>query len=201
MQIDVRHNFGDIGKMLERLAFDVQDKVLPQTLNTLVNQAARDMATQISSEFNVTRSEVAGALRIDKATAKAGRFYMTARLSVAARPKGRGFNLIRFVEKKVTFAEARRRAKSGTLAQLRVKIKRTGGMKVIPGAFIGNNGRTVFRRVGKARLPIKALTTIDTAQMFMTRRIHQVVVAKIKANASYVLRDTIANLIKGREWG
>ena len=198
MQIDVRHNFGDIGKMLERLAFDVQDKVLPQTLNKLADQAARDMATQVSSEFNITRSEVAGALRIDKATAKAGRFYMTARLYVPTRPKGRGFNLIRFVEKKVTFAEARRRAKSGTLAQLRVKIKRTGGMKVIPGAFIGNNGRTVFRRVGKARLPIKALTTIDTAQMFMTRRIHQVVVAKIKANASYVLRDTIANLIKGR---
>lgn len=201
MQIDIRHNFGDIAKKLTRLSDDLQKKVIPKVLNKLASDAKRDMATEIARNFNVTRGEVSDALRIDKATAKAGRFEMTARLYVPARAKGRGFNLIRFVEKKVTFAEALRRKKGGTLAQLRVKIKRSGGMKVIPKAFIGNNGRTVFARVGKSRLPIKALTTIDTAQMFMTRRVHQVVVDKIKANAGYVLRDEMAMLIQGSKWG
>ena len=198
MRIDVRHNFGDIAKKLQRMSDDLQKKVIPQVLNKLASDAKRDMATEISRNFNVPRGEVVEALRVDKATAKAGRLYMTARLYVPARPKGRGFNLIRFVEKKVTFAEARRRKKGGTLVQLRVKIKRTGGMTAIPGAFIGNNGRTVFARVGKGRLPIKALTTIDTAQMFMTRRIHKVVVDRIRAGAPYALRDAIANLIQGR---
>ena len=184
--------------MFQRMSDDIKDKVLPQTLNQLAADAKRDMATEISREFNVTRSAALDAIRVDKATVNAGRFYMTARLYVPPRPKGRGFNLIRFVENKVTFAEAKRRKKGGTLAQLRVKIKRSGGVKVIPNAFIGNNGRTVFARVGKGRLPIKALTTVDTAQMFMTRRINSKVVDKIKASAAYVLRDKIAKVIQGQ---
>jgi hypothetical protein len=47
---------------------------------------------------------------------------------------------------------------------------------VIKGAFIGNQGRTVFRRVGKERLPINAVQTIYVPQMFNTGRIKDVVV-------------------------
>ena len=64
--------------------------------------------------------------------------------------------------------------------KLRVKVKR-GSTKPLPGAFIGNKGRTVFRRVGKKRLPIEPVQTIDVAQMFNTRRINEVVLATINA--------------------
>ena len=196
MRIDVRHNFGDIAKRLQKLQNDLREKVIVQTLNAVAKEAQGRMATEIASEFNIKRSEAMEGLRVDKASVKGGSSFMTARLYAPGRKKGRGFNLIRFVEKKVTFAEAKRRGKAGTLQQLRVKIKRSGGLKAIPGAFIGNNGRTVFIRTGKARLPIKALTTIDVAQMFNTRRVNDKVVAFIKARVSYTLRDKIAMLVK-----
>lgn len=190
MRLDVRHNFGDIAKRLDRIADELREKVIPQTLNALAQNAERDMAREISREFNITRAQVSEGLRIDRATAKAGKRFLTATLYAPSRKRGRGLNLIRFVEKKVTFAEARRRAKAGTLPMLRVAIKR-GNTKVLQRAFIANNGRTVFERTGKARLPIKALTTIDIPQMFMTRRIHQRVVARIQSTAASVLREKL----------
>ena len=196
MRINVTHNFGDIAKRLQRMQDDLREKVIVQTLNTVAKEAQGRMATEIASEFNIKRSEAMDGLRVDRASRGAGGAFMTATLYAPSRKKGRGFNLIRFVEKKVTFAEAKRRGKAGTLQQLRVKIKRSGGLKAIPGAFIGNNGRTVFIRTGKARLPIKALTTIDVAQMFNTRRVNDKVVAFVKARVSSVLQDKIAKLVK-----
>ena len=52
------------------------------------------------------------------------------------------------------------------------KIKKNGPRKLIPGSFLINDGRTVMIRVGKARLPIKALQTIDVPSMFNTKRIN-----------------------------
>ena len=198
MRIEVKHNLGDIAKKLAKMQHEIQNKVLAQTLNALANEAKRDMAQEIASEFNVTRREALEYLRIDRATAKAGARFLVATLYAPPRKKGRGFNLIRFVEKKVTFAEARRRKKAGTLAQLRVQIKRGGGLKTLHGAFIANNGRTVFVREGRVRLPIKALTTIDVPQMFNTKRVKSRVVAKVKARAPYMLRDKLAMVIKGK---
>ena len=74
------------------------------------------------------------------------------------------------METKVTLAERRRRRKAGTLSELRFKIRRAGGQKMIEGAFIG--GRTVFRRIGKDRLPIEALATIGIPQMFTAKKIN-----------------------------
>ena len=59
--------------------------------------------------------------------------------------------------------------------ELRFQVKRSGGKKLIKGAFIGNQGRTVFIREGKQRLPLKALNTIDVPNMFNTKRINEVV--------------------------
>ena len=67
-----------------------------------------------------------------------------------------------------------------TKAGLSVKIRRNGGRKVLKQGFIGNKGRTAFERVGKARLPIKPLQTIDVPQMFNTKRINAKVVALIR---------------------
>ena len=50
----------------------------------------------------------------------------------------------------------------------------------IPGAFLINGGKTVMIREGKSRLPIKALQTIDVAQMFNTKRINAKVVQLIE---------------------
>ena len=69
---------------------------------------------------------------------------------------------------------------------------------MITGSFIGNQGRTVFVRTGKDRLPIKAVNTIDVPQMFNTRRINQAVQRimqeRFATNFDRALRDVL------REW-
>ena len=56
-----------------------------------------------------------------------------------------------------------------------VLIKRGGGRKLIAGAFIANQGRTVFiRKAGQGRA-ITPVETIDVPQMFNTRRINEAV--------------------------
>jgi hypothetical protein len=108
--------------------------------------------------------------------------------------RGRSLNLIRFVERSVSLAAARKRMAAGEggtyrigkaerrkQLELRFKIRKGGPSKVIPGAFIGNKGRTVFIRLGDERLPIKALQTIDIAQMFNAKRINERVVGKMRS--------------------
>ena len=97
------------------------------------------------------------------------------------------------MERFVSLAQARKRAKAGDLAQLRFKIRKTGGMRMIKGAFIGNQGRTVFVRVAgtvmasrskytgsKYAEQIRAVSTVDVPGMFNTKRINSKVVAAMK---------------------
>lgn len=159
MRVDVRHNFGDVAKRLGQLADDVRDKALARTLNKVAQSAAAYAATRMADEFNVTKREARSKIRIYLASRKAGEHYLESVIFVESAKRGRGLNLIRFVK------GARSRGGRGR-RQLKFQIKRNGSAKAIPGAFIGNDGRTVFIRQGKSRLPIEALTTIDFAQMF-----------------------------------
>lgn len=193
--ISIRHNFPAVAAKLDSLAVDVGNKAMVRALNTTVEQGKPLMARQISQEFRVTVGEVKKRLAIRKASARGGALRFEAVLEATRKSKGRSMNLIAFLENKVTLAEGRRRAKKGTLDQLRFQIKRAGGKKMIKGAFIGNNGRTVFIREGKGRLPIKALNTIDVTQMFNTRRINsvvrEVILQKFQANFQRELRAVL----------
>ena len=144
------------------------------------------MKRGITSEFNIKANEVAARLSLSKAN----RNNLAVVLDpFASKRRGRALNLIHFLERKVTMAQARRRAKNGHLYTtgmngkklpiLYFKIRKNEPAKPIPGTFLGNKGRTVFIRVGKSRLPIKAACTIDVPQMFTTRRIQSRVLERI----------------------
>jgi len=107
-------------------------------------------------------------------------------------------NLIHFLEKKVTLAEGRRRKKSGTQNQLRFKIKRVGGLKTIKGAFVGNKGRTIFKRSGKGRLPIEGVQTIGVRAMFSTKKINNRVIAKIRKDGPIEVSRAMDQVIRRR---
>ena len=180
MQLTISTNFPAIQKQLEQMRSDIAEKATARAVNRTIEQAKTDMSREIRQEFVLTADEVRQQLRIRRAGFKGGRFTIEAAL-IGGRPKGRSLNIIRFVERKVTRAEGKRRKKAGTQEQLFVQIKRTGGKKALgPKAFIGNKGRTVFERVGKGRLPIKPIRTIDVAQMFNTRRVNAAVVRKMR---------------------
>ena len=178
MKLTITTNFPEVQRALEQLHKDVAAKATASALNKTVAQAKTAMSKEIRADFNLSAAKVNEALRINKASAKGGRFSLEASLE-SPRKRGRSLNLINFLEKSVTLAQGRKRGKDGTRNQLFVQIKRSGGKKPLGSAFIGNKGRTIFVRTGKSRLPIKALQTIDVASMFNTKRINAKVIAMI----------------------
>ncbi len=187
--ISMRNNFPAIARQLEALPEKIGNRAVTRAMNACVEAGKTAMARQISQEFMLTSAKVKERLVVYRAYAKGGVFNFQATLEATRRGQGRSMNLIAFVERSVTFAQARKRKKAGEggthtikggvkvqqALELRFQILRGGGKKVIKGAFIGNKGRTVFVREGKKRLPIKAKNTIDVPNMFNTRRINSVV--------------------------
>jgi hypothetical protein len=212
--ISMRTNFPEVGAALDRLGEDIGNKALVRAINVTVDQGKPAMAKQISAEFRVRSSDVKQRLTVVKAVARGGVLRFEASLAASNRGKGRSMNLIAFVDQVVTLAQARKRMAAGeggvqTLRrggqvqkalQLKFQIKRSGGKKTIPGAFIGNKGRTVFIRQGKGRLPIKALNTIDVPQMFNAKRINSVVrnvmLQRFPANFRRELRGVLGGFAK-----
>jgi hypothetical protein len=190
MQISITTNFPDIAKRLAGLQQDVANKALASAINKAAALAKTQMQREITSEFAVKAAYVRERLRVTRANAN-GKFGISASL-IGGDGRRRSANVIRFIERFVTLAQQRKRVKAGTGNQLRFKIKRAGGLKIIRGAFIGNKGRTVFIRTTDKRLPIKAVSTIDVASMFNTKRINRKVVAMINAR----LPDLIDNDIR-----
>ena len=178
MLLTVKTNFPDVERALSRLRADVQNKALSSAINKTMDFASTTMVRQITSEFNVKAAYVRERLRIRRAVSL-GSGSLTAALIGGKSDRGRSANIIAFVENKVTLAEGRRRAKAGTQRSLFVKVKRASAPRALKGAFIGNKGRTVFRRTGKERLPIEPVQVIDVAQIFNTKRINTQVVQAI----------------------
>lgn len=183
IEISIRTNFPDIARRIDALPEKIANQAIARALNDTVQQGKTEMARGISQEFRLTVSEVRERLQVQRASAKGSTLRLSAILRAKNGMKGRSMNLIRFstgaltrrAANKVAKAAGQGRAGADLAGQLGFQIKRQGGRKVIPGAFIGNHGRTVFIRTGKGRLPIKALSTIDVPQMFNARRINEAV--------------------------
>lgn len=178
MNLSIKTNFPDVDRKLQALSSEIRNKVMASAMNRTMDNAKTQMTREIVAEYKVTSAYVRERLRIVRARSRA--LDIEAEL-IGGKGKGRSANIIRFAEQFVSLAQARKRAKAGTLNQLRFQIRRTGGPKTIKGAFIGNKGRTVFVRTGTERLPIKAVSTIDVPSMFNQRRINASVLATIKA--------------------
>lgn len=176
MKIVVEHNIKNVMRDLDLLNKGLHDKAMVSAINKTATKAKAEMKRAVTSEFNILARDVGGKLRIKRANRK----NLEAVLDPFAVGRRRSMNVIRFMEKKVTLAEGRRRKKSGTQNQLRFKIKKKGGLQTIKGAFIGNKGRTVFRRTTDARHPIEAVSTVGVPSMFNTKRINKRVRNKIR---------------------
>lgn len=207
MKIDVRDNFREVIADLRGLQRDLRDQVLAKALNETAGRGKVEAVRAVTSEFAIAASEIRPRIELRRASARGSR--LVAEIEAFGRRKGqRSMNVIHFLERKVTLAEARRRAKAGTLAALRFRIKRVGGLKTIEGAFLGNNGRTVFRRIpgtvmasrgvsrgAKHREQIKPVQVIYLPQMFnsrtistrVRRRILEVFPAEVARAAKFVL--------------
>ena len=166
MKISISTNFADVAKALTEMHKDVASQATARAVNRTMEQAKTAMSREIRSQFNMSAAYVRDRLRIKRAYAKAGQFTVSAEL-VGGDGKRRSANVIGF---------SARKASDG----VSVQISR-GKRKTIKGAFIGNKGRTVFRRVGDSRLPIEPKRTVDVPQMFTTRKVNAAVIRAIQS--------------------
>ena len=180
MLINVRTNFPDVANSLGKLQSDIADQVLAGALNKTMAVAKTAMSREIRNQFNLTAAYVRDRLHIKRAFAKTGQFSVSAEM-IGGDGKRRSANVIAFGASK----------DSSGISVLISKGKR----KTIKGAFIGNKGRTVFRREGKGRLPIAPVRTIDVAQMFNTRRINAAVVAAMHARFPAIFQRELAYVL------
>ncbi len=209
--ISIRNNFPKVAAQLDRLGENIGNKAMVRALNATVNTGRTEMARKISKEYRVSVAQAKYRLEIRRASAAKGQLKFEAVLSASRKAKGRSMNVIAFVERSVTLAQARKRMKTGEggshalrnggrsqhALQLRFQIKREGGQKMLPGAFIGNAGRTVFIRTGSKRYPIRAVNTIDVPQMFNARRINSVIVESMLKNFERLFNREVRAVLGG----
>lgn len=189
MRIDIRHNFEQVKRDLKRLQSDIRERAIARALNRTAEQARTQMVRGITQEFAVKAGEVREQVRLRKAREGSFGLQLTADIEAFGRRRGRrSRNVILFSARATGKLKGKRKGQPGGVT---VRIKRGQGRKLIPGAFIGNKGRTVFKRVGPERLPIKAVETIDVPQMFNTRRINSRVVKHIEQTFPTVLRREV----------
>jgi hypothetical protein len=186
---------------LRQVVSDLRPKVLGPAINKVAEKARAEINRAIPQEFAVKASEVRNAVSLRKA--RSG--DIEARITVfgSTSRRGRSMNLIHFLAAvqqagkaiKKRGVKASKADLSALNRQLGFLIKRAGGLKKIDGAFVGNDGRTIFRRIGKARLPIEPLQVIGFSQMFSSRRISERVLAKIKADLLIEVERSITRLL------
>jgi hypothetical protein len=168
--LDIKADVRPAIEMLNRIKAGLGDQAIASALNKTIAQAKTQMSRGIRDEYNISAALVRDRLVVQRASRNGLRFTAT----LVGNPAGtnrRAMNVIHFLERKTTLVEARKRGRAGTLTMLHFKIRRQGGKTTIAGAFIGNQGRTVFKRVGRQRLPIEPVQTIGVPQMFQAKKV------------------------------
>jgi hypothetical protein len=190
--VSVKFDTASVRARLNSIKAGLGDRAVVSALNKTALQAKTRMSEAIRADYNISASLVRERLRIRKAT-RSNSVTFSAMLIGNPETGGerRSMNMIHFMERKTSLAEARRRSNAGTIKQLFFKVKKRGGKNTLPGAFIGNKGRTVFIREGKARLPIKAVRTIGVPQMFNTKKNVGQVMAWIGVNFPRIAESEI----------
>lgn len=194
-------NVADVKTRLAQQAQGIRDKAIGPAINKVAEKARAEINRAIAQEFAVKASEVRNAITLIKA--RAGKLEARIEIFGSSKKRGRSLNMIHFLAAvqaagqsvNVRGSRASKRSLSGLGGQIGFLIKRAGGLKVLEGAFIGNKGRTIFRRTGKSRLPIEPLQVIGFAQMFNSRRISSRIMAKINADLPIEIDRAVARAL------
>jgi hypothetical protein len=189
----------DAKRELRRLADRAErDRAIAAAINKVSEKGRTEVSRAVREEWNIDTSSVSASIGLRRARAKGLRLDGAIDIYGGPRRRGRSLNLVRFLEKKVTLAEGRRRAKRGDLMKLFFRMRKGGPLKNIAGAFLGNKGRTVFRRTGKGRLPIEPVQMIGVSQMFNSRAIRDRVMRRIENEFGIEIHRAVEMVIARR---
>lgn len=186
IKMSVRADLTAVRGQLRRIEKGMREQAIASALNRTAEMAKTAATRDITRDINLQAAYVRGRIKIRRASARSGVLEVT-----LSSPGKRSANLIRFAERRVTIATHRRRVKEGKTG-VYVKIRKAGDWKLVKGAFIGNKGRTVFRRIGKSRLPIEALQAIDVPQAMFS----DIGVANLKRAVTTIFPKRMAHEIQ-----
>lgn len=188
-EVDVRE-LVQLEKKLAALPGELKDRALAAGLNRTAEKAQTEINRAIRDEYVIPADRVRNSLSLRRASAAQFKFEATIQIFGSPSKKGRSMNVIAFMLKRpgpgAKIGAKRRKelfvqGRGGRLLPvLKFVFKRGSGPKEIAGAFVGNKGRTVFRRVGKGRLPIEPVRVIDVGQMFSSKKISRRVLERIE---------------------
>lgn len=211
IKIDVR---GDFGKsLLDGIRRDLHPKVIQPAINKVAEKAKAEINRAIPQEYAVKASEVRSAVSLYRA--RTGRLEARIDIFGSASKKGRSMNMIHFLQTvvqagqqiKLRGAKGKRADLAKLEQQLGFLIKKGGGLKKIEGAFVGNKGRTIFRRVPGKQMDsrsgnltkhsqyIEPLQVIGFSQMFKSRKIERRVMDKIASELPIEIDRALARLM------
>lgn len=213
MQITIElQGINELESKLRNMQASLNGDVIQSSINKVAQSVRDEIGKSVTSAYNLGNKEVDDSMRLRKA----GGNEMVATVSIWGSPsrRGRAMNLIRFLQTQSTAGTLRRSGMFGTSTrreermrdahalemakrQLEFLIKRGASLKQIKGAFIGNKGRTVFRRLGKDRYPIEGVSTIGVGQMFNSRAIRDRILSMAQAELQNEIQRKLDAAAKG----
>lgn len=145
--ISVKHELGDLQKELTKTRRVYIPKATARALNRTGQQVQSAAVKAIAADAGIKQKDARAAMKRGRAT--------VIRQIVEIVARGRPLNLIRF---------GARKTKKGISAAPWKK------RRIFKGAWIGNQGKTVFKRVGKERYPIRGVFGPGIAKSFEDAR-------------------------------
>lgn len=206
MRINVTvSGMASVKSALAKLGTELQrGQAMTAAINKVADKAQVEIRRAITERYVIKASDVRGSMSLRRATNKRGA-GIEAAITIFGSPTrhGRSMNVVRFLAAVQAYGQAMKtRGAKGTKKQLAAlekqlgfAIKRGGGLKTIPGAFIGNKGRTVFMRTGRGRLPIKPVQVVGVSQMFNGRDIRDRVMTKISRDLAIEINRAVQMIL------
>jgi hypothetical protein len=162
--------------MLLELPIELRDKAIGAAINKTADKAKTEMKRQIVEHYNLKSTEVGSSLHVVGAKWREANKMSASMYPTTLGGRGRAMNVVHFLQGTST-------------GELLFLFLRNGGNKIIGAGpagqskpFVGNSGRTVFRRTGKGRLPIEPVQVVDVPQMFNTKKLNEAVLEKASAD-------------------
>ena len=209
--------FDEVQKALRRLPADLRAQAIAPAINKVAAKAKTEIGRAVTTEFDIKSGEVRSSVKVNRARAKAETIEAVIDIFGSAKKRGRSLNLINFLAAvqgggsafRIRGKRANKKQLSALAGQLGFSIKRGGGLKQIPGAFVGNKGRTVFERVPGVQMKsrggrltkhsqaIRPVQVIGVSQMFSSRRVSSRVIDRINRELPVEI-DRAVNLVMAR---
>lgn len=142
--IDVDLDIKGINGIQRLLSPAKYDKIISRTLNKVTAQAKTAATRVIRQTYNIKSSRLKEAISVYTANSN--------KLQTSIITRGRPPGLQHY--------DARQTAKG-----VQVKVKNAGGRKIVKGGFMPTKITGIYKRIGKARLPIKRLFGPSTVGM------------------------------------